>query len=135
MAVATSPMTYAVLEELIGDMVLEPGSSAGLRYTQDKRQRAIIHAEVMALRHLSDDDCRNLIGRTGAATSASGKIEVANLIASGTDGDRFFDVIDIMNATRTGLAVHFKKVEQDKVKILDNLNYKYGYYWYYLLGI
>ena len=129
MAIVT-PMKYEDLEDLVGDFLREPGTTPAswIRYSQDRRQRGIVWAEVMALRHLPDHDCRNLIFTEGVATNDSGVIVIAEL--SPSDEESFFGVVDIYNIALTP-TVHFKEVSRDMQKLLDNRNMQYGHYWYY----
>jgi hypothetical protein len=113
-------MTYTLLEEWVGDILLEPGVlpvGGWTRYSQTKRRRGITWAEMMAAEHLPLDKCKMLITTLAAVTIAADVI---------TSPSGFMEVIDLYCATNE---YHYEPLPAELVPFIHNANMDAGFYW------
>lgn len=115
-------MTYTSLEELVGIILLEPGvkpvGSDWTRYSQTKRQRGIVWAEMLAARHLPLDQCKMLITTVAAVTFSATDVI--------TPPAGFTEVIDLYCATNN---YHYLPLPEESVPLISNANLSAGFYW------
>jgi hypothetical protein len=112
-------MTYTLLEELVGEILMEPGvvGAGWTRYSQTKRRRGITWAEMLAARHLPLDQCKMLITTLAAVTIAADVITVPTGL---------MEVIDLYCATNK---FHYEPLPEELVPFINNINLSEGFYW------
>ena len=122
-------MTYEVIEEWIGDFLLETGALPAtdwVRYPQEQRRWGITWAELQALKLLPLEKIPNLIASDSAVVVTAGTILVDAL------PDKLFEPIDIWAPIGTpAVNYHWTKITADKTRFMHNLNMANGLYWYW----
>jgi len=120
-------LTYKELEYLVGDFLGEPGTdtSAWYRYSQSSRQDGIAKAELEAAIHLSVKEVPGLLSVQNDIVCNS-----SDIITTEALPQNLLEVIELYDQT-TSPAIRFKYLDERWVKLRNNLNLAYGYYWYY----
>jgi len=118
-------MIYSLLEEYVGDLVLERGSTVAnwVRYPEALRRKAISEAERIAAIHLPPERKQALIAVRTGLTVASDVISVASI------GPRVMQ-IERLYAAYNGIDTDFKEIKSLADGWLRaNLNLRYGFTW------